>query len=460
MTSASGGLEVAPENTSRMPGPPTRAERRMFAAIACVFVALAVCYGLIIRLGFAPDEPRHFQYLPLMVEHHQLPRVLPDGTELHGGIALHPPLYYSLLVPLYVALREPAGLWWTQRILRLVSPLFGLAVLWLVWRSARRIFPKRPLVALFVPGLMALWPHFVMDHSVINNDNGANLAGAALLYFLVQRPGGPWTIRAAMIGGLLLGAGALMKGQLLLCLPPVLLVIMAWDHGRDFWRQGAFWRNAALAVGVLATVAGWWYARNYALYGTLNYVAPGYRGLPQGLGLIDGLTTGLVQQLIAATFLGIFQSIWAQVGWFPQAFAGPVYWTLGVLLAAAFAGWIVFALHVRRGEDALPPRRARDLTAAILPFILIYALIHAVVIFVHAGPYQGGRYAMFALPGFVMLLVVGWLWLVPSRLQRLGAVATLVLFVALNAMCIWNLAMHLNPTHAAAFSFWTTMPGT
>ncbi len=442
------------------PGPPSHGERRLFAAIACVFVALAVAYSLILILGFGPDEPRHFQYLPLMVEQHRLPRVLPEGGELGGAIALHPPLYYSLLVPLYVSLRETAGLWWTQRILRLVSPIFGVLVLWLVWRSARRVFPRSPYAAALVPGLMAVWPHFVMDHSVINNDNGANLAGAGLIYFLVHRPGGAWTAKSALIGGLLLGAGALMKGQLLLCLPPVLLAIMAWDHGRDFWRQPRFWRNTAIALAALAVVAGWWYARNFALYGALNYVAPGYRGLPEGVSLIDGLSVGLVQSLVAVTFMGLFHSIWVQVGWFPEAMAGPLYAALAVLLAAAFAGWVVLAARARRGERLWGARRWRDLTAMILPFILIYLLIHLVVIFVHMGPHQGGRYAMFALPGFVVFLVAGWRFIVPRRFRTLGAVAVLALFLVLNAASMFNLLTYLNPTHAAGFSFWTTMPGT
>lgn len=437
----------------------SRRERRWFIAIAAVFVALAITYGLIIPLGFGPDEPRHFQYLPLMVDAHQLPRVLEGDREVGGAIALHPPLYYALLVPFYVPLREIAGLWWTQRLLRLLSPLFGLGVLWLVWQSCRRIFPDRPATAVLVPGLIAVWPHFLMDHSVINSDNGANLAGALVVYFLVTRDRGPWTARDALVGGLLLGIGALMKGQLLLCLPPAMAVIMAWDHGRAFYRRGIFWRNAALAVAGLLLVAGWWYARNVMLYGSINYVAPGYRGLPEGLSLLDGLTTGIVQSLIATTFLGVFRSIWAQVGWFPEVAAGAIYVVLGALLAAAFIGWIIHLARARR-DDEPPVGQPRNLLAMILPFLLIYGLIHLVVIFVHVGPHEGGRYAMFALPGFVVFLVAGWLRATPPRLRLPAAVAVLALFVLLNALSMYNIVTVLNPTHAAEFNFWTTMPGT
>jgi hypothetical protein len=440
--------------------PPSRRERRLFGLIASVFAVLAIAYGLIIPLGFGPDEPRHFQYLPLMVDHHRLPLVLPDGRELEGAIVLHPPLYYVLITPAYVALRDTVGLWWTQRLLRLLSPLFGIGVLWLVWRSARHLFPRRPMVALLPPALMAVWPHFVMDHSVVNNDNGANLAGAALVFFLITRAGGAWSVRSSIIGGLLLGVGALMKGQLLLCLPPVLLLILAWDHGRDFWRQATFWRNAAVTVAGLALTAGWWYARNFMLYGSLNYVAPGYQGIPEHLSFIDAVSTGIVGELVIATFMGLFVSIWAQVGWFPAVTEAPIYLTLGALTALALAGWIALWSRNRPVVDTKSPRRVRDFLAMLLPFAAIYVLIHLVVMFVHQGPHQGGRYAMFALPGFVTFLVAGWAWIVPERLGRIGAGAVLALFVALNALSMWNLLVHLNPTHAAAFSFWTTMPGT
>jgi len=439
---------------------PSKSERRWFLAIAAVFVLLALAYGVIIPLGFGPDEPRHYLYIPLMLEQHQLPRVLPDGRELQGAIALHPPLYYAILSVFYFPLKALGGTWLAQRVFRLFSPAFGVVTLGLIWATCRRVFPERPGLALFIPAMMAVWPHFVMDHSVMNNDNGANLAGALFIYFLVSRPGGAWSARSALLGGLVLGIGALMKGQLLLCLTPVFIVVMAWDHGRDFLAQTKFWRNLVLALGTLIVVAGWWYARNFWLYGELNYVAPGYAGLPPGVSFIDALAAGYVWMLVHRTIVGIFLSIWAQVGWFPEAIAGSLYTVLGVLLAVAGAGWVCVAFRAARRKTQVTPRRARDLTAVMLPFLTIYLLIHYVVIFVHQGPYQGGRYAMFAFAGFVTFLALGWEAVAPRKLRAVGAAVLLAFFLLLNAVSMWNLITYLNPTHAAAFNFWTTMPGT
>ncbi|MBI2301928.1 MAG: hypothetical protein HYU66_23750, partial [Armatimonadetes bacterium] len=106
-----------------------RAERRWLLAIAAVFVGLTLAYSAIILLGFGPDEPRHYLYLPLMLYGHQLPRVLPDGSELGGAIALHPPLYYLLVSPFYLLGKLCDGPWLAQRLMRLAAPGFGLLTL-------------------------------------------------------------------------------------------------------------------------------------------------------------------------------------------------------------------------------------------------------------------------------------------------------------------------------------------
>ena len=178
------------------------------------------------------------------------------------------------------------------------------------------------------------------------------------------------------------------------------------------------------------------------------------------MSFVDALAAGYVWMLVRRTIVGVFLSIWAQVGWFPEAIAGPLYRLLGVLLAICGAGWVYLAIKAARGKTEVTRRRMRDLTAVMLPFLAIYLLIHYVVIFVHQGPHQGGRYAMFALPGFVTFLALGWQAVVPRRLRAVGAALVLAFFLLLNAVSMWNLVTYLNPTHAAAFSFWTTMPGT
>jgi len=286
-----------------------------------------------------------------------------------------------------------------------------------------------------------------MNFGTITNDCGASLAGALFVWYWAcgaARGAGDW--RHAAWAGAVTGLAGMMKGQLLLCLTPVMLVALAWPHGRAFWRDAAFWRQALVALLVLLVIAGPWYGRNLALYGQINYVAPGYEAIPRGMSFLDALLIGLVGKVLLATAGGLFRSIWAQVGWFPDALAPVLYTLLGLLTAAALSG-VVLGLRTRRRLAAPPldPQRARGLAALLLPYPMILLLNLYVVLFVHFGPYQGGRYHLFALPGLATALVWGWLGLPRGRWVLPAALG---LFVLLNAVSIANLATYLNPLHA------------
>ncbi|MBI2299033.1 MAG: hypothetical protein HYU66_08845, partial [Armatimonadetes bacterium] len=115
--------------------------------------------------------------------------------------------------PLYLLGKLFDGPWLAQRLMRLAAPGFGLLTLAAWWGALRRLFRERTGTALFATAMIALWPHALMANSLVSNDNGANLAGAVTALFLVSRPGGPWSRRDAVLGGLILGLAALMKGR-------------------------------------------------------------------------------------------------------------------------------------------------------------------------------------------------------------------------------------------------------
>jgi hypothetical protein len=443
-----------------LPGRLAAWERRWLAATMAGFALLSLAYSAIIPMGFGPDEPRHYAYVKLLMEQGKLPRTYPGGRELGGAIAVHPPLYYAALGALYYPAKAVGGAWLAQRLYRLISTALGVAALLCVWAVARRTFPGRPGLALLVTAATGLTPHFLMDQSIINNDAAANLVCPLFVWFALRRRDAGWRLRDAAWCGLLLGLFALVKGQVLACLPPVLLVVLAWDNGRGFWRRGSFWLRAGIALGLLLAISGWWYARNLALYGQITYLPKDYRAIPPGASLVDAWVGGVVASLIVRAFVGLFQSLWAQIGWFPGGLADGLYALLAVVCLLALAGWIVMLLRRRRGADVPLLQRPRELVALVLPFATTYLLVMYIAVFQHVGWYQGGRYILVGLSGFAALLAAGWHAAVPSRYRPIGAALLIALLLVLNAVSMWNLLTHLNPTYAPGVGFFTPIAGT
>src|SRR5688500_13260228 len=77
--------------------------------IIALSVVLWLIYNFVVLLGFGPDEPRHMNFVKLLLNERRLPLLLASGQEYAGAHTLHPPLYYALLVPFYAATRWMPG---------------------------------------------------------------------------------------------------------------------------------------------------------------------------------------------------------------------------------------------------------------------------------------------------------------------------------------------------------------
>ncbi|MCU0492483.1 MAG: hypothetical protein MUD01_12885 [Chloroflexaceae bacterium] len=147
-------------------------------------------------------------------------------------------------------------------------------------------------------------------------------------------------VRWALIVGLLFGLALLTKQNALL-LGPLLL----WGS----WRvAGGNWRTAAgvtLGWGLLALlVAGWWYGRNWLLYGDIF-----------GLELFQSkFTTQVFEWWNLAAWQGallqLFSSFWAYFGWLSLRPPPWVHWCYGLLCGAALLGWLVRLRQLIREE--------------------------------------------------------------------------------------------------------------
>lgn len=290
---------------------------RLRALLAAAAVLLAA-HALRVLPGDAPDEPAHAEYAAALADRGALPLwdwpARPQSYE-----AFQPPLYYAGAAALLNAGR---GLPLSTRffLMRFWSAALTLGALALVAALARRLDSGDGFGALAAACAV---PMIFFDGATVTNDAAANLAGAALLWVACRR--GPRGDRDAWATGALAGLALLCKTT---TIPVVAVAGLALvEPRRD--RAAASARRLALAVGTALVLCGWFYARNWRLYGD-----------PFGLSRIaaydrDRFAWGEVGRWLAL----FFESFWGRFGAMTRPMPAWAYAVCGAALAASLAGW-------------------------------------------------------------------------------------------------------------------------
>lgn len=440
--------------------------QRGAALVLGMYVCLSATYQAVIRPGFGPDEWRHTHTVQYLAEEGKLPVALDIFHATGGGHPLHPPLYYAAETPLYYLARPAAetALPRTIRVMRVGSTLWGLAALWQFAWLLSEVFPQRRALCLATLALTAFLPEYLLISSVVLNDIAAVFFGVVLLRQLVWLGKEPCNGRRAVYVGLAMAGFANAKAQLLMLLPLCAGWLAALVIGRKLSGRRAL-KHGVWAYGVLLLLGSGWYVRNTFLYGQLMppgldrwapHTADGHRLTP-----MEVYTTGLLAPLLWRSVVGLWVSLWSQPDWFlnpppPGVTQMPVpaaipYGLLGVLFAAALAGHVKDYLR-RRNEDpaAVPEEKRRQrqvLWLSYAMFALVYGAVTYMAVFVHLGWYQGGRYLYPTIWGFALFLTLGHAAL-SSRTRRTLVFAFPVALLLLNALCLFNLIVFLNPAYA------------
>lgn len=216
----------------------------------------------------ANDEPAHVGYVAALAEG-DLPTIdTPSGyqgsDEAHSHIwtANHPPMFHALLVPVWWLSGDDPG---TATIaMRLVNTVGFAGWLFLVGMIARELVPDRR----WVPALataVALTPTLALRSGFAMND-GLGSAGALLAMLMtirmVRGEVTPARVAVAAVAGTI-AAGTRAQGVLLVALCCLVVLVVGVRQ-----RGGLRGLAAAAAVGgVPALATGWFFVRNYRLYG-------------------------------------------------------------------------------------------------------------------------------------------------------------------------------------------------
>lgn len=361
--------------------------------ILVLYVGLAAAYSFVTPLGEGPDEPGHAAYVFFLAREGRLPDQRANEVPGEGH---QPPLAYALAVPAVLWLpREDrtfdlpgnsrfvwAGgdqvnavahgsreFWpWQGEVLawhaaRLVSVACGAVAVAMTWLAASNIrftvldgrFGKDATflssivnrrsenVNLLAAALVAFNPQFLFVSGLVSNDALLAALGAVALWLCLRgqrsrvRGQGSGRTFLFIVLGVVLGLALLTKQSAVVFVPMIALATVQWEtlqQGLTVRRLLVSLFPCLLVFATVALVSGWWYIRNWQLYGD-----------PLGLAVFQAEFATQPFDFASAVawrdaLVQLHNSFWARFGWMNVA---PPSWTIGLFLAielVALIGWL------------------------------------------------------------------------------------------------------------------------
>ncbi len=422
-------------------------ERRYLLLLLSAFVLLASVYNVTVPPFESPDELFHYPLVRHLATHRALPVLDParrdDVLQPWQQEGAQPPLYYILAAALTagidtedmdavrrlnphsargaalldgsnanVVIHEPGsarfpwrGTVLAVRVARLFSTICGVTTLYLTWALVRTLYPDRPRLALVTATFQAFLPMFLFISASVNNDNLVITLSALALLLLVRRMKSAPTRRATLGLGAVLGLAALSKLGALALLPfaAATSVWTVWKHrmpGRPF--LPALAGDLALWALPLLLIPGWWYGRNYRLYGDLT-------GLSAFLPFVGRRLAPLTVATLWQERSSFLSSYWGHFGWINVPLPEGIYTFLNALALCAGMG-LLLAL----GRWMINPDRRRwpgqweSLTAArALAWAWPLAIFASVLRWTSITPASQGRLVFPALGVLALGMVLG-----------------------------------------------------
>jgi 4-amino-4-deoxy-L-arabinose transferase-like glycosyltransferase len=274
------------------------------------------------RGGRSVEEPAISRYRP--------------GVEINWE-AQHPPLFYLLMVPVY-EMTKAFG--WVHHlfVLRLAAWVLAVAGLAVGAIATERIVGKEePAAGPIMAGFPFLIPQFFPEMARVGNDSLCLFfmgIAWALTVWLLRRDA---RLYQSFALGMVLGLGLLTKAFFLPISAGIgALLAIRWWRDRSLCKA----RDLLAVVAIASLVGGWWYVRNYMLYGSF-VGANDFLQANGGIGFWEGMrhNFSIIVFLRGLVTLAVTFSLgwtWSLV-WAPEMlFAIPL-----TLLAVTIGPWLL-----------------------------------------------------------------------------------------------------------------------
>ena len=460
--------------SSNLQPPASNFQPPAIALILIAFIALGITYSVVTPIFEASDELWHYPFVKHLADGNGLPVQDASIDQPWRQEGSQPPLYYALsaLATFWIDTDDayqgnPPLLWYNPHVdngvltadgntnltvhsdqetfpwhgaalavhlIRFLSVLMGAATVLLTYLIALEIFPGRNDLALGAAAVNAFTPMFLFISGAVNNDNlVVPLCSLALLMMVrisnIQYPisNHNWVLDIRYWGlGFVLGLAALTKESALGLFPLALLAVAVqiWLQCRNaplFKRFGLIIGHCSLVILPALAISGWWYWRNWRLYGD-----------PLGLNVFLDI---LGRRHPSATLLqlwgereGFAMSYWGLFGGVNVPMDNWAYRLLNLLAMAAALGIIVFLIRKLIRDRLRPEAWVKVAIVLAWPTVVFVSLIRWAL---QTWSSQG-RLVFSAISALSILLFLGLSQLAPRRYTKMLAclVASLMFVIA------------------------------
>jgi 4-amino-4-deoxy-L-arabinose transferase-like glycosyltransferase len=437
--------------------------------ILIVFSVLGAVYGLATPIFEKPDEVQHFAYIKSLADGNGLPASpIPLVDDSPAQESSQPPLYY-LVAALAVRLAAPdtsdlpallqrnpvfpyiadetrndnknafihtsppsfQGASRAVLLARWVALAFGMLAVAATHALSRETFPDRPAIALGAAAFVAFLPQFLFITSAASNDSAAAATCALALWATIRIVRRGLTTRRAASLGIALAFAMLSKASTVALLPLALLTIAG--------SQGSAWRSRigllALPLGMVAIVAGPWYARSLVVFGDAL-------GASTHLAMPWAYSSPLTLGDTLAQLPGAIVSFWLAFGMGNVLAPDMIYMLLN---AATLIGLGFLVVSLGR-QDWRRNAQAGIIYGLLLAWVLV--TLAALIYWIRLLNAPLGRLAFPALPALAVLLAAGWNSIPNYRVLKLSALPV----TALLALSVIALPAILLPAYTPSAS--------
>ncbi len=240
----------------------------IFLAVVFAFILMWAC---IQPLDSSPDEGMRYDIVRYIINH----GCIPDGRdpEIRSQIwgisyAFYPIISYMIMaIPAKIVSFFTTDAFACVIAARVINAVFGTITAYLVFRISEMLFSGMARYLFTV--LVVFLPGVIFVQSYVNNDAMALLATAWIVYAWLRaiKEGWTWVICVHLSFAIAVCALSYYNayGFILCSIIFFFTTILADNVGRNKARYAA--SRTLLIVVIVLALAGWWFVRNYILYG-------------------------------------------------------------------------------------------------------------------------------------------------------------------------------------------------